>query len=115
MMRSLIHTSPFALLLLAGSAFAGDAGDKFRSMDTDGDGRVTATEHANAAQAMFTEADTNRDGSLSMQEVEAHWKKWSDDTKSHDKQMHDDRHEMNGEQMRHQDAADTDTMDDGGN
>lgn len=89
MKRSLICTSLFASMLLAGTAFAGDGGDKFRKMDTDGDGRITAAEHAAGAQAMFTKMDTNKDGAITMQEMEAH-KDMKHDMK-HDSK--DDRHD----------------------
>ena len=45
--------------------------DKFKMMDRNGDGRVTAEENASAASMMFTAADTNSDGQLSKAELEA--------------------------------------------
>jgi Ca2+-binding EF-hand superfamily protein len=47
------------------------AQDKIKVVDTDGDGKLTAAEHATASSSMFTRADTNRDGFLSRQEVAA--------------------------------------------
>lgn len=43
--------------------------DKIAKMDTNGDGALSASEHANGAQAMFQEWDTDRSGSLSRQEM----------------------------------------------
>ena len=42
-----------------------------QAMDSDHDGRITAAEHAAAAQAMFTRADANHDGYLSQDEMKA--------------------------------------------
>jgi Ca2+-binding EF-hand superfamily protein len=53
------------------SALAGDTGDKFKQMDTDGDGRVTRTEHAAGVQAKFIKLDTNNDGIVSAAELTA--------------------------------------------
>jgi len=43
----------------------------FAMMDADGDGRVSAAEHATAAQAMFDEADANHDGAIGHEEMMA--------------------------------------------
>lgn len=72
MKRSLMCISLAAATLFAGAAFAKDGDEKFRKMDTDSDGRITASEHAAHAQQMFTMIDTNRDGAISRQEMEAH-------------------------------------------
>jgi pentapeptide MXKDX repeat protein len=74
MKRSLIPLSMFAGLALAGAAFANhhEGDDKFRKMDTNNDGRVTAAEHAAAAQQMFTMMDGNRDGAVTMEEMKMH-------------------------------------------
>lgn len=45
--------------------------DMAGKMDGDGDGRVSAAEHAAAAQAMFDKADADHDGSLSAGEMQA--------------------------------------------
>lgn len=72
MKRSLMCISLAAATVFAGAAFAKDGEEKFRKMDTDSDGRITASEHAAHAQHMFTMIDTNRDGAITMQEMEAH-------------------------------------------
>ena len=41
-------------------------------MDRDGDGRVSAAEHAAGTQALFDQADTDNDGNLSAAEMAAH-------------------------------------------
>ena len=41
-------------------------------MDRDGDGRVSAAEHAAGTQALFDQADTDNDGNLSAAEMTAH-------------------------------------------
>lgn len=67
----LISTSLVATVLLAGTAFANEQ-EKFRTMDTNNDGRITAAEHAAGAQRMFTMMDTNKDGAVTMEEMKAH-------------------------------------------
>ena len=46
-------------------------GDMFAKMDADGDGSVSAAEHAAAAQAMFDKADANHDGLVGHDEMMA--------------------------------------------
>lgn len=64
-------------LLLAGSlalalpAFANDADEKFKLMDTDGDGKITRAEHTAGAQTMFGKMDANSDGIVTVAEMEA--------------------------------------------
>ena len=59
------------------AALAQDHGHKMPShdmmamMDPDGDGRVSAAEHAAGAEAMFAKADANHDGYLSHEEMMA--------------------------------------------
>ena len=45
--------------------------EKIKTIDTNGDGELTAAEHEAGAKAMFDKMDTNRDGSLSKSEMEA--------------------------------------------
>lgn len=52
-------------------AFAGDVDDKFKMMDSDGDGRVSRAEHASGAQAMFSAMDANSDGVVTAAECDA--------------------------------------------
>lgn len=58
-------------MLAALPAFANDADDKFKLMDTDGDGKVTRAEHAAGAQAMFGKMDANADGVVTADEMSA--------------------------------------------
>ncbi|HEY5810968.1 MAG TPA: hypothetical protein VIT67_23555 [Povalibacter sp.] len=46
-------------------------GDKMAMMDTDGDGKITATEHATGAKTMFGKMDANGDGRVTATEMEA--------------------------------------------
>lgn len=71
MKRPLILIPLVTTALFAGTAVAGDA-DKFRAMDTDGDGRVTSAEHAAGARQMFDSMDANRDGAVTMEEMKAY-------------------------------------------
>lgn len=45
--------------------------DYLKSMDTNGDGVISAEEHAAAAKARFEKMDTNKDGFLSKEEMAA--------------------------------------------
>lgn len=47
------------------------APDKIKAVDGDGDGRLTAAEHASASDVMFAKMDTNKDGFLTRQEMAA--------------------------------------------
>jgi Ca2+-binding EF-hand superfamily protein len=64
-----------ALALLAVPAFAnyGKAAqaDKFKSVDANGDGRISREEQLAHSQQMFTAVDTNHDGTLSAAEINA--------------------------------------------
>ena len=53
------------------AAWANDPDDKFRKMDTNGDGAVSASEHAAGARTMFTQMDANGDGRVSGAEMDA--------------------------------------------
>jgi Ca2+-binding EF-hand superfamily protein len=72
-------------LLAAPFALAGDKGDKFQKMDTDGDGRVSRTEHAAGARQMFQVCDADGDGVMTAAELKSHGKKGhkSDKSKRH--------------------------------
>lgn len=103
MKRSLIPLSMFAGLAFAGAALAnpGDYGDKFRKMDANNDGRITAAEHAAAAQEMFRKLDANGDGAVTMEEM-----KRSDDMHKDGMRKDGMRQEgMNRDDMRRDDAT----------
>lgn len=53
------------------SVFASEAEDMFKRMDTNGDKKVTAAEHAQFAETMFQQGDVDRDGKVSAAECEA--------------------------------------------
>lgn len=58
-------------MALSVPALANDPGAKFKMMDANKDGAVSATEHAAAATKMFGEMDANGDGSVTAQEMDA--------------------------------------------
>lgn len=58
-----------ALMLMASSAAV--AGDKSKMMDSNGDGQVSAAEHAAGAQKMFADMDANKDGNVTAAEMDA--------------------------------------------
>jgi Ca2+-binding EF-hand superfamily protein len=58
------------------------ATEKIKEIDNNGDGNVTAMEHATAADAKFDKMDTNRDGSLSKDELQAGHKMKKKDKRS---------------------------------
>jgi len=47
------------------------AADKIKVIDSDGDGALTADEHAKGSAAMFAKMDANKDGFLSKEEMAA--------------------------------------------
>ena len=55
--------------MLAAPAVLAQHHDMHGMMDADGNGAVSAAEHAAAAQAMFDKADANHDGSLDADEM----------------------------------------------
>jgi Ca2+-binding EF-hand superfamily protein len=72
---SLILTCCLALAAVP-CAFAGpnaehSADAMFKSMDTDGDGRISRAEHAASAKKMFDKMDANHDGIVTAAEMDA--------------------------------------------
>ncbi len=59
------------LLLAALPARANESADKFKLMDTNGDGKISRAEHAAGAQAMFGKMDANADGIVTADEMNA--------------------------------------------
>ena len=61
-----------ACTLLATTAWANKgAGDKFKMMDANADGMVSASEHAAGVTKMFGEMDANGDGTVTAAEMDA--------------------------------------------
>jgi Ca2+-binding EF-hand superfamily protein len=58
-------------LTFAAAAWANDPAEKFKSMDTNGDGMVSADEHATAVKGMFDQMDSNHDGNVTAAEMDA--------------------------------------------
>jgi Ca2+-binding EF-hand superfamily protein len=59
------------LALAALPAFANDGDDKFKLMDTNGDGSISRTEHAAGAQSMFGKMDADANGIVTTAEMDA--------------------------------------------
>ncbi len=61
------------LAMTGNKAKKGDmsAAEKIKMVDSDGDGVLTAAEHAKASEEMFAKMDTNKDGFLSKEEMAA--------------------------------------------
>jgi Ca2+-binding EF-hand superfamily protein len=58
--------------ILCGIALAGGGKDNhMKMMDSNGDGKVTATEHADGCKQMFTKMDANSDGRVTAAEMDA--------------------------------------------
>jgi Ca2+-binding EF-hand superfamily protein len=69
-LKSTLLVSGFALALVS-PVFASPAEDAFKRMDTDGNGKVTASENAAFAETMFKQSDTNYDGQVSAAECDS--------------------------------------------
>lgn len=73
MNRKIRYASLLSLLgalALSPAAFAQHA-DMFATMDSNGDGKISAEEHAAGAGAMFAKVDANHDGSVTAEEMKA--------------------------------------------
>lgn len=57
--------------VFAGDGEGKEAGDKFAKMDTNGDGKITSSEHSSGARSMFQSMDANQDGSVTVAEMDA--------------------------------------------
>ena len=68
-----------AIMAVAGAASAGDnksTAEKIQMLDTDSDGRVSASEYTakdGKTQADFAKVDANADGFATSAEMKAHW------------------------------------------
>ncbi|HEY9252995.1 MAG TPA: hypothetical protein VIP30_00495 [Stenotrophomonas sp.] len=71
MKRKTLMVAVGAMLLVPALASANE--DKFKQMDSNGDGSISSAEHTAGAQKMFTAMDTNKDGSVTAAEMEAQW------------------------------------------
>lgn len=80
MMKKLILPLLIAALAMPVAAMAcpgkgdGKRGGHFQKMDTNGDGVVTADEHAAMAAKHFSKMDANGDGKVTSDEMKARWK-----------------------------------------
>lgn len=75
MMKRRPMTLGVALMAVCGAmslaAGANESGDKFKTMDANADGMVSASEHAAAVTKMFGEMDANGDGNVTAAEMDA--------------------------------------------
>ena len=69
-------------LAVSAPAWAGNPDTKFKSMDANGDGMVSSTEHAGAVKQMFSEMDANGDGNVTAAEMDARHAMKSDKAKA---------------------------------
>ncbi len=72
------------LLVAAGAWAGGNPADKFKTMDANGDGMISANEHASGVRAMFDRMDANRDGNVTTAEMDASHKMKGDKGMHHD-------------------------------
>ena len=100
MKLKLICAAMFALgLSAAAETFAGEgagkgADEKFAKMDTNGDGKISSSEHSSGARTMFQSMDTNKDGSVTAAEMDtAHAGMKGGDMKSGDTKRSDMKHD----------------------
>lgn len=83
-MKKLILPLLIAALVLPFTASAcpgggpGKGGSHFTDMDSNGDGTITADEHATAAAKRFAEMDANGDGKVTRDEMKQHWQQMRD-------------------------------------
>lgn len=76
----LIALCAISLAALPAAFAGGDKDNKFQKMDADGDGFVTRAEAASAGTQMFGQTDANRDGALTLAEMQSSpdSKEWSE-------------------------------------
>lgn len=92
MKRNTLMMAVGAMLLVPALASANE--DKFKQMDSNGDGSISSAEHTAGAQKMFTAMDANKDGSVTAAEMDAQWAA----KKGKDGKM-DGMHKMDGMKM----------------
>ena len=100
---SLILACSLALVALP-CAFAGHNAENsaamFKSMDTNGDGKVSRAEHAVSAKKMFADADTNRNGIVTLVEMKSACAKMKADKPAKDEMAAEEMikmHDQNGD------------------
>lgn len=72
-MNSLIKTAAILALAFSAQAFAHghDMDGKFKAMDADHDGKVSAAEHSTGASEMFNNLDADKDGKVTANEMQS--------------------------------------------
>jgi len=71
MTRKTLFIAILAMTCGAALAHGPGKGDKFKMMDTDGNGSISSAEHAAGVTKMFTEMDADKDGFVSATEMDA--------------------------------------------
>ena len=71
MTRKTLCIAILAMTCGAALAHGPGKGDKFKMMDTDGNGSISSAEHAAGVTKMFTEMDADKDGFVTTAEMDA--------------------------------------------
>ena len=71
MTRKTLFIAILAMTCGAALAHGPGKGDKFKMMDTDGNGSISSAEHAAGVTKMFTEMDADKDGFVTSAEMDA--------------------------------------------
>jgi len=78
MTRKALFIAVLAMTCGAALAHGPAKGDMFKMMDTDGDGKISSTEHAAGVTQMFSEMDADKDGFVTAAEMDARHAKMGD-------------------------------------
>jgi Ca2+-binding EF-hand superfamily protein len=81
--RSLLLVCILSAAALPAAFAGGDKDKEFQMHDTDGNGKISRTEHAAVAKKLFAEADTDRDGFVTANEMAACMAKKHGDKAAH--------------------------------
>ena len=71
MTRKALFIAVLGMTCGAALAHGPGKGDKFKMMDTDGNGSISSAEHAAGVTKMFTEMDADKDGFVTTAEMDA--------------------------------------------
>ena len=68
---SLLLSCCLALIAIPAAFAGGDSDHHFKTMDANGDGKISRAEHAAAAKQMYQQCDANHDGIVTAAEMDA--------------------------------------------